>query len=210
MPSQIKKNIYIIRHGQTEYNRKGVVQGSDIDADLNDMGRQQVQAFYNAFAHIHFNKIYTSRLRRTKQTVQPFVKNKGIDIESLLELNEMSWGHQEGKDIYAVGGMYKKMTAEWSSGNLDFKVDGGESPKQVFTRLQKAMNYIMSKENENTILICIHGRALRIMNCLLRNLPLTRMDEFPHDNLCLYLWEYQNQTFTPVKENYQEHLKGLQ
>jgi bisphosphoglycerate-dependent phosphoglycerate mutase len=39
------KDIYLIRHGETDYNRLGVVQGSGIDADLNDLGRRQAQAF---------------------------------------------------------------------------------------------------------------------------------------------------------------------
>lgn len=42
------KDIYLIRHGETEYNRKGVVQGSGIDADLNELGQKQAAAFFCA------------------------------------------------------------------------------------------------------------------------------------------------------------------
>ncbi|MFW5879460.1 MAG: histidine phosphatase family protein, partial [bacterium] len=61
------KTIYLIRHGQTDYNKKGIVQGSGIDASLNDLGRQQAEAFYDAYRNMPFDKIYISDLKRTKE-----------------------------------------------------------------------------------------------------------------------------------------------
>jgi len=60
-----QKTIYLIRHGETDFNRRGVVQGSGVDSDLNDMGRAQAQAFFQAYQHVPFEKLYVSGLKRT-------------------------------------------------------------------------------------------------------------------------------------------------
>ena len=91
-----KKTIYLIRHGETDYNRRGIVQGSGIDADLNDIGEAQALAFFESYQHVPFDKIYTSKLKRTTQSVQDFIA-LGIPVESHGGLNEISWGINEGQ-----------------------------------------------------------------------------------------------------------------
>ncbi|MEM8893303.1 MAG: histidine phosphatase family protein, partial [Bacteroidota bacterium] len=58
------KRLYIVRHGETEYNRKRMVQGSGIDAPINEKGQRQAQAFYNAYKEYPFQKAYISKLQR--------------------------------------------------------------------------------------------------------------------------------------------------
>jgi probable phosphoglycerate mutase len=72
-----KKEIYLIRHGETEYNKKGIVQGSGIDADLNETGRNQAEAFHRKYGDVAFQKVYTSALVRTHQTVENLMKSAG-------------------------------------------------------------------------------------------------------------------------------------
>ncbi|RYE50114.1 MAG: histidine phosphatase family protein, partial [Sphingobacteriales bacterium] len=67
------KTIYLIRHGQTDLNKHGIVQGRGMDTDLNDMGRAQANAFFDKYGTVKFDKIYTSVLKRTHQTVQAFI-----------------------------------------------------------------------------------------------------------------------------------------
>jgi broad specificity phosphatase PhoE len=55
------KELYIIRHGETELNRLGIVQGRGVNTDLNDTGRAQAAAFYERYKDIPFQKIYTSK-----------------------------------------------------------------------------------------------------------------------------------------------------
>ncbi len=90
------KQIYIIRHGETELNRQGIVQGRGINADLNDLGRAQAEAFYQTYKDVGFDKIYTSALKRTWQTVQKFIDSE-LPWERLSGLDELAWGVWEGK-----------------------------------------------------------------------------------------------------------------
>ena len=178
-----KKTIYIIRHGETDYNKQGIIQGSGIDSDLNDTGRKQANQFYKAYHHITFDQIYTSELKRTQQSVAGFVAD-GHRIEILPELNEINWGIFEGlKGTPDSHKIYQAMTDDWKAGLLDRSVEGGETPNELQRRQKRGLEKIMARTNENTVLISMHGRAMRSFLCLLTDTPLHRMDEFKHHNL---------------------------
>jgi len=206
----MSKKIYIIRHGQTDFNLKGIVQGSGVDSSLNDKGRAQALAFYQAYQHVSFDKVYISALKRTKESVDNFIM-QGIPYESLAGLNEISWGTKEGQTITREeDAYYHWMLNQWRLGNTKERIEGGESPDDVTKRQAEALNHILKQTDEQTILICMHGRAMRILLCRLLNYPLRSMDMFEHENLCLYYVEKTYSMFTVKKYNDTTHLKNLQ
>ncbi len=201
------KKIYLIRHGQTELNRQGIVQGSGVDAPLNSEGIRQSQAFFQAYRDVQFDKIYTSALTRTVESVKPFL-NLGIPHEVLPGLNEISWGVHEGKAITPEeDAYYHWMLKQWQEGNTHIKIEGGESPEDVVNRQQPVLNYVLQNEREQTILICMHGRAMRILLTQLLHYPLRSMDLFEHQNLCLYVVQGTGSMFHLEKHNDVAHLQ---
>jgi broad specificity phosphatase PhoE len=205
----ISKKVYLVRHGQTDFNLKNIVQGSGVDTDLNDLGRRQAKAFFAAYAHISFDKVYTSALKRSQQSVQQFV-DLGIPHQALAGLNEISWGTKEGHRVTPEEDeYYHHMLKEWQKGNTNLRIEGGESPDDVIVRMKPAVDHIMKHEHEKTILICMHGRAIRIILCHLLNYPLRCMDMFEHQNLCLYELNYSGSFFSVERYNDVEHLKGI-
>ncbi len=205
------KTIYIIRHGETDYNKQGIVQGSAIDAELNETGHAQAKAFYEAYKHLKFDKIYTSALIRTHQSVQQFIKD-GHAHKSLSGLNEISWGVKEGKipnsndDFY-----YNKLIQDWARGHTNLPVEGGESPEDVAKRQKEAFEIILKNKHEENILVAMHGRAMRILLAQLLGYELSDMDLFEHQNLCLYKlqYNYTHQNFELLLSNDVSHLKDL-
>lgn len=201
------KKIYVIRHGQTDYNLQNIVQGSGVDSDLNARGREQAEAFYKAYKHVPFDKIYTSALRRTRQSVQSFISD-GLPVESLAGLNEISWGTKEGYRITPdEDAYYHHMLRQWQEGDTSLRIEGGESPDDVVKRMQPAVDHILSNTNEKNVLVCMHGRAIRILLCMLLRYPLRSMDTFEHQNLCLYLLDYNGTFFTLDRYNDTTHLR---
>lgn len=203
------KKIYIVRHGQTDFNLRGIVQGSGVDSSLNDFGRAQAQAFFDAYHHIPFDKVYTSTLKRSQESVRQFMQ-LGIGHEALAGLNEISWGKKEGEAITPdEDKYYHHMLSQWQLGNTALRIEGGESPDEVVARMKPAVDHIMSREEENTILICMHGRAMRILLCYLLRYPLKSMDMFEHENLCLYVVNYTGSMFNVELYNNTSHLQVL-
>ncbi|WPU91306.1 histidine phosphatase family protein [Mucilaginibacter sabulilitoris] len=203
----IQKTLYIVRHGQTELNRQGIVQGRGMDTDLNDEGRKQASLFFEAYQTIPFDKIYVSALKRTQQTVQKFI-DSGIPYEKLSGLDELAWGIHEGQPSTTQNkAAFLQIMRDWLDGRLDSKFEGGESPNEVELREREALDIIMSHPEEKTVLICMHGRAMRLLLCILTNVPLTQMDTFPHQNLVLYKVIYDGEKFEIADFNNAEHLK---
>lgn len=203
------KKIYLVRHGQTDYNLQGIVQGSGVDSSLNDTGRAQALAFYLSYRDVKFDRIYTSRLKRTTESVQSFI-GSGVPHESFAGLNEISWGSKEGQKItIEEDEYYHWMLQQWQMGHTSRRIEGGESPEQVASRQRPVIDYIMSRPEESTILICMHGRALRILLCQLLNYPLQSMDLFEHQNLCLYTLHFTGSMFRIEKHNDVSHLEKV-
>jgi probable phosphoglycerate mutase len=205
----IQKTLYIIRHGQTELNKKGIIQGRGIDADLNNTGRKQAAAFFNAYRDVAFDKIYVSELKRTQQTVQKFI-DLGMPYEKLAGLDELAWGIHEGEASTPENrAAFLAIMRDWLEGRLDAKFEGGESPNEVLARQKEALSVIMSHPEEKTVLIAMHGRAMRLFLCLLTDVPLTKMDDFPHQNVILYKVNYDGEKFSIADFNNSDHLKHI-
>lgn len=201
------KKIYLIRHGQTDYNLQNIVQGSGVDTDLNSKGMAQAEAFFKAYGTVPFDKVYTSSLKRSQQSVRRFLE-LGLSHEALSGLNEISWGTKEGHKITPdEDEYYHHMLKQWQLGNTSLKIENGESPEDVVIRMKPAIDHIMSKPEEKTVLICMHGRAIRILLCVLMNYPLKSMDMFEHENLGLYLLNYTGSMFQVERYNDTAHLR---
>jgi broad specificity phosphatase PhoE len=199
--------MYIVRHGQTDLNKRGIIQGRGMDTDLNDEGRKQAALFFNAYKQVPFDKIYISALKRTQQSIQQFI-DLGIPYEKLSGLDELGWGIHEGKPATPENkAAFMQIMRDWMEGRLDAKFEGGESPNEVKARELEALKVITSHPEEKTVLICMHGRALRLLLCILSNKPLTEMDSFPHQNLVLYKVTYDGKKYEIIDFNNSEHLK---
>lgn len=206
----MEKTLYIIRHGETDLNKKGIVQGKGVNSPLNEKGMKQAMLFYDVYKHVQFERIFTSTLLRTHQTVDKFIKS-GIPWEQLEGLDEISWGIYEGKEqTTEVLEGFTALTQGWCNGDLDSCVAHGETPNQVKERQKLALEYILNAmPAHSAVLVCMHGRAMRLLLCLLLGIELSKMDEFPHTNTALYKVIYDGQKFEIIDFYNTEHLAKL-
>ena len=198
----------MVRHGETDYNRTGIVQGSGVNSTLNKAGQIQADLFYNAYKDFPFEKIYTSSLRRTIQSVQRFI-DKGIPHQILPGLNEISWGKSEGVPFSPeTNRTYYDIISSWKEGNIYQKLEGGESPVEVKARQEIAIKYIIEGK-ESYVLVCMHGRAMKILLAWITGHSVAEMDNFEHENLSLYVLNYDRNRFKIEKTNDISHLNGF-
>jgi broad specificity phosphatase PhoE len=182
----IERELYIIRHGQTDNNAKGIIQGRGVDLSLNEKGRQQAQAFFDVYKKVPFEVIYSSTLKRAQETVAPFA-GLGIKHESFPELDEISWGDMEGSVPTNESSLvFQSLINSWKAGDIHAKPSPtGESPHELQQRQHQFLKYLLSTQYQK-ILIATHGRFIRAFMCTLTGRPLNEMETFTHSNLCLY------------------------
>jgi probable phosphoglycerate mutase len=208
--SVIERELYIIRHGQTDNNAQNIIQGRGVNSALNEMGHQQARAFYEAYKDVPFDVIYTSSLLRTQQTVKPFEK-LGIPQQAFAELDEISWGNFEGNMVTTESDLvFQSLIKKWQSGDEHARTSAnGESPFDLQQR-QKIFLDKLLKTNYKKILIATHGRFIRAFMCTLLDKPLSEMETFTHSNLCLYKVNYlSNGKFEIELHCDQEHLSAI-
>ena len=200
--------LYILRHGETAFNRLGIIQGGSVDTDLNELGRSQARAFFEYYNHIHFDMVVTSDLRRTHQTVQYFIE-KGITWRQDPDIREMNWGTHEGQpSTPAQRAEYAACVASWQSGDYHARLDSGESAFELGERHARFIEWLKTRPADR-LLICSHGRAMRALVSLMKENPLSDMEGTPHANTGTYMARLENGKFIFDMENDVRHLVDL-
>lgn len=148
----MSKTIYLVRHGQTLFNLWHKTQGR-VDSPLTDLGIRQAQATRDYFKdnNITFDKAFCSTQERASDTLE-IVTDYQMTYERLKDLREKSYGIYEGQDEYIL---------PWNRG-LTREADPSVEPdKEVVARMEKAMDYILTKlgEDQNAIIVG-HGDML--------------------------------------------------
>lgn len=197
--------IYLYRHGETEHNKAGLIQGRGIDSNLNDKGRAQAAAFFEAYKHIPFDCLFTSTLKRTCQTAAPF-EALGISVERRTALDEISWGDWEGKSANEqMSNEYRQLLKSWGEGIYDYSLANGDSALSMQARLQPFVEELNQLEHQ-TILICSHGGTLGFLLPMLLGDPLSTMPDYKHYNTGLDIFEYENRQYKMLLQNDRTHL----
>lgn len=200
------KHLYIIRHGETDFNKTQKMQGRGIDASLNDLGRYQAQAVADSLQKVAITKIVTSSLKRTIETAQPLITQSSALVESHRDLDEMSFGNLEGKEFHLVKNEIKHLHSNWTLGNLDVKPDNGESPNEVFDRAHTRVMDILLNSNDEHIAFVIHGRLIRILLSEWLGFGLSNMDRIDHSNGAINKLLWTGKEFNPITLNMLDHL----
>jgi broad specificity phosphatase PhoE len=201
----MKKEIIIIRHAQTAFNKDGIVQGAKIDADLDEIGRRQARQFYDYYRHIPFDLGMVSELKRTEQTLLPFLES-GLKTVKMRELNEVNWGQFEGQALGIYGKKaFKSLINNWKSGNLSAKLQGGESGLALQNRVVSFWHTLETLPLQR-ILICSHGRTIRALLSQFLFGNLLHMESFHQWNTAVYCLKIEDQQKKIVLSHDLSHL----
>lgn len=199
-------NIYLARHGETEYNRCSQIQGRGIDASLNDTGIQQAHAIARYLQDISIQQIISSSLKRSRQTAEAVAKQQRLDVVAYRDLDEMDFGILEGKPISKIKSELKHLHERWKTGEVDFALEKGESPSAVYKRANKRAQLILEKNQQRNMLFVLHGRLLRILLSEWLGHGLRNMHKIPHSNGALYHLQWNNPGFKSLYVNKTDHL----
>ena len=185
-------SLFFLRHGETDYNKKGIIQGGGVDSDLNATGLQQANAFFNYYQHIDFDKVFCSTLKRTQQTLEPW-KRKGYEPERVEGIKELGWGVHEGRiPTVQHRADFLEIRKRWAQGELDLRVKEGESPREGWKRGFAFIERVYQMHKGERILICSHGRQLRIILSGLLDGDVSRMDHYQQPNTGLHVLEMKS------------------
>ncbi len=185
--------VYIIRHGETEWNLKGIHQGHK-DSKLTPKGEEQADCLGQRFkdAGLIFDHIYSSDLGRANETARRICTsiNQENLINTTASLRERSLGILEGLTYKEIESNLPDDFKQHISGNPDYTPDGGESWKETQERVGKALEKIAQKHDNKKVLCVTHGGIVSMALRLCLNIPLNEKRKFGIPNTAINIFEY--------------------
>ena len=185
------KTIYIVRHGETDWNRQGRYQGTT-DVPLNQVGRDQAKACARALEEVHFDRVVSSPLERAFVTAQTICHKRELDIQVDDRLKEFNFGHWETKQVDEIEALWPGMIHSMYQEPANIRIPGGETFQDLQVRAWAGLkDQIDRAEDGETILVTAHGVTNRMLICKLFDLPLNFAWSMSQGNTCINRIYYQ-------------------
>jgi broad specificity phosphatase PhoE len=151
--------VYLVRHGETEWNAEARCQGR-ADAEFSDAGREQLRSLAAQLAPVKFDAAYTSSLRRAVRTAAAILEGRGLEATLVDDLAEISYGSLQGTRFADwPGGLHDR----WRRDPWSVTFPDGESLAAVEARVLKAVDAILRAHPGETILVSSHGHVNRLI-----------------------------------------------
>ncbi|UCZ54069.1 histidine phosphatase family protein [Bacillus shivajii] len=151
--------LYLIRHGQSEANKKGIIQGH-ANFPLTTLGKKQAVFVGHFFSDVHLDAIYSSDLDRAYETAKGIEYHHPLSIRSWDQLREVGLGPLEGKSRDQV----KEEFPQISTHSLLLSgVEGSETQEEITKRCRYVLDQLYAAHQNNTVALVSHGGFLSIL-----------------------------------------------
>lgn len=154
--------IYIVRHGQTEWNLLGKTQGHG-NSDLTPKGIEQAELLADSMTKYPIDYIYSSDLGRAYQTAEIIGNKLNIEVEKTEALREMNFGTWEGRIIKDIIEEDPELYKMWRNEPHLAKIPQGETLSQIKERTDAFIKEINKKYDGKHIVLVTHSLCARIM-----------------------------------------------
>ncbi len=169
--------IHLIRHGQTDWNIKGLYQGQ-LDIPLNQTGIQQAKQVALSISGKKFDAIYASDLTRTKQTAEIIVQELNLFVHTDFRLREIFHGEWEGQYYEEIKRSQLEKLISIRTNPFDDRPPGGESIGEVAERMIDCLDEINQNHPNQDIIIVSHGMAIATILCIVQGIHLDQATTF--------------------------------
>ncbi len=149
--------ILLARHGETEWNRVGRWQGH-ADPPLNDTGRRQAAALADMLEGDGISAIYSSDLRRARETARIVGARLGLEVTEDPALREIDVGSWSGLTRDEVRTRFPEGFARWVEGQIGHD---GETREELARRVVGAVDAVVLSHPGTSVLVVTHGGAIR-------------------------------------------------
>lgn len=167
LTTRIVRNLFLVRHGETHYNREDRIGG---DSDLTDKGREQAHALAEHFATIRIPIIFTSNYKRTLQTATPIAERQDqCSLIALPEFNEIHAGICEGMTYEEIRTNMPQVARARGPNKYHYVYPDGEGYATMEKRVQRGLKKVFFLNNYDENIMIVGHRAVNrmILSCFL-------------------------------------------
>ena len=203
--------LYIVRHGETVWNREGRIQGHT-DVGLSERGLEQARLLAQRLKSVPLDAAYASDLCRASDTAAAILEGRDVPLYPTPRLREYHKGAFEGLTEAELRARYPAEYPGYIAKDLDYAPEGGESTRGVSARMTAAVNEIKERHLGDNVLVVGHGGSLRAAMMVLlgnvhgRQLALRVWQLYPDHRRHLP----RQRRATPVQRRFPPELIGLE
>jgi broad specificity phosphatase PhoE len=189
----LDSSITLVRHGESSWNERGLIQGQNDLAQLTEVGRNQARVVAESLKSLRIDRIVTSDLTRARQTAEIIGAELGLVPTADVLLRERCFGVLEGEP--------QEMLDSESSGIVkgvivdpDAHPEGGESFRDVVTRAGVFVEATRDFQQGERLLVVTHGGTIRALRAYVEALPLEGIDTLAVANCSV--WDLYSSSVT--------------
>lgn len=201
--------LYLVRHGETEWNKASKIQGRT-DTELSDYGLEQAEKLARSLSGEAINVIYTSSLQRASKTAEIIACSRNCSILKSDEYHEIRLGPWEGMTIDEIQEKYGEHLMAYREDPANFRLPGAETFDQLTGRTYNAILEIVKRHSGSNILLVSHGTTIKAAIIKILGIDINHYNKFKIDNASISIIEfYGNKAERPViiSLNDTSHLK---
>ena len=176
--------LLIVRHGETDWNAQGRIQGHT-DIGLSVTGTEQARLLASRLASVPIDAAYCSDLKRASETAAIALGDQNIVLNKTPRLREYHKGSYEGMTLAEIQTQFPDDYPRYLEKGLDYAPTGGETTRGVSSRMAEIFGEIKSKHLNDTVLVVGHGGSLRAGMVSLLGMPLEGNWSFVFGNCSL-------------------------
>jgi broad specificity phosphatase PhoE len=182
--------LWLIRHGQTDWNREGRYQGQ-ADPPLNAAGLAQAQRLAARLGDRAYAALYTSDLTRARQTAAVLALGSRLPLRPEPRLREVNHGIWDGLLLSEIQARFADSWAELRREPDVARPPGGETVVEVAARVSAALDDIADRHPGTDVLVVSHGLAIATALCQAQGLPLRRAHDLvpPNAEAVVLAWK---------------------
>ena len=197
--------LYIIRHGQTDWNIVKKIQGRQ-DIPLNERGRYQAGCLKKAMEDRPVTAVFSSPQIRAMETATAVASSSGSVVIPVKDLMEINYGSWEGKTEEEILQEDRALYEAWWSHPAETAPPGGESISQVNERCQKAWKEIKPQLTGDAAIVAHGGLLAHFMEQLLGNESVAASTVAHNASITTIEYEPETERFTLVEFDDYRHL----
>ena len=176
--------LWLVRHGESTANARGIVQGHDDSPDLTLRGRLQAQRLVGILRHRSVDALYSSDLRRAQRTANVLSNPLGLPVQTDRALRERGFGVFEGGPLSALRPEFTGIRHDRVE-DVHARPVGGESLDDVYRRAGEFVGWLLLHEVGRNVVVVTHGGTVRAIRayCAGRTADELAWDHVPNGSV---------------------------
>ena len=201
-------SIYLVRHGQTAWNKEEIFRGRT-DVPLDETGLRQAELAGEYFKGMEIRAIYSSPLSRALETAQKIAQSHNIKVQPLQGILDMSFGRWEGQSHLDIQKNDREIYRQWREEPHLVRLPSGESLDDVRVRAMAALEEVIRNHPGKTLILVSHRVVNKVLICGILGLDNSHFWQITQDTTAINLIKYKEGKYILSLMNETCHLKAL-